>query len=150
MIKVQTEDFNVAQEYAALTETNKTDGAAVFFVGLVRDFNQNSKINSLTLEHYPAMTEKVLKKLEQDAKARWPVNRVSIIHRVGKLELGEQIVFVGVTSPHRQAAFEASEFIMDTLKTTAPFWKKETTPDGEHWVDGKTSDEDAAKRWHKL
>ncbi|MCU4677630.1 molybdopterin synthase catalytic subunit MoaE [Catenovulum sp. 2E275] len=147
MIKVQTQDFNVAAEYAALCENNQTDGAVVFFVGLVRDFNQNSQIKSLTLEHYPAMTNKVLQDLEQQAKSRWPVNRVSIVHRVGKLTLAEQIVFVGVTSPHRQAAFEAAQFIMDTLKTSAPFWKKEQTPTGEHWVDAKDSDEQAAKNW---
>ncbi len=149
MIRVQTQDFNVAEEYAALTRENQTDGAIVFFVGSVRDFNQNSQITSLTLEHYPAMTDKVLNELEIQAKARWPVNRVAIVHRVGKLELGEQIVFVGVSSAHRQAAFDAAQFIMDTLKTTAPFWKKEATPAGEHWVDAKDSDEQAVKNWDK-
>lgn len=124
MIKVQTQDFNIAEEYALLSDNNQTDGAVVFFVGLVRDFNQNSQIKSLTLEHYPAMTDKVLTRLEQQAKTRWPVNRVAIVHRVGELNLSEQIVFVGVTSPHRDAAFEAAQFIMDQLKTRAPFWKK--------------------------
>ncbi|WAJ70019.1 molybdopterin synthase catalytic subunit MoaE [Catenovulum adriaticum] len=148
MIKVQTQDFNIAEEYALLSDNNQTDGAVVFFVGLVRDFNQNSQIKSLTLEHYPAMTDKVLTRLEQQAKTRWPVNRVAIVHRVGELNLSEQIVFVGVTSPHRDAAFEAAQFIMDQLKTRAPFWKKEQTMQGEHWVDAKDSDEQAAKAWN--
>lgn len=147
MIKVQTQNFNIADEYALLSDNNQTDGAVVFFVGLVRDFNQNSQIKSLTLEHYPAMTDKVLTCLEQQAKTRWPVNRVAIVHRVGELKLSEQIVFVGVTSPHRDAAFEAAKFIMDQLKTSAPFWKKEQTTQGEHWVDAKDSDEQAAKAW---
>lgn len=147
MIKVQTQDFNIADEYALLSDNNQTDGAVVFFVGLVRDFNQNSQIKSLTLEHYPAMTDKVLTCLEQQAKTRWPVNRIAIVHRVGELKLSEQIVFVGVTSPHRDAAFEAAKFIMDQLKTSAPFWKKEQTTQGEHWVDAKDSDEQAAKAW---
>lgn len=147
MIKVQTQDFNIADEYALLSGNNQTDGAVVFFVGLVRDFNQNSHIKSLTLEHYPAMTERVLSNLEQEAKARWPVNRVAIVHRVGELKLSEQIVFVGVSSPHRDAAFAAAQFIMDQLKTSAPFWKKEQTTQGEHWVEAKDSDEQAAKAW---
>lgn len=147
MIRVQTEDFNISTEYQALVESNQQDGAVIFFVGLVRDFNQNSQIKSLTLEHYPAMTDKVLIQLVEQAKQKWSLGRVHLIHRVGKLALGEQIVFVGVTSAHRKNAFEAAEFIMDTLKTTAPFWKKEETPQGSHWVEAKRSDGQAAKRW---
>ena len=149
MIKVQTEDFIVADEYNKLIKDNQQDGAVVFFVGMVRDFNQNSKITSLTLEHYPAMTEKSLAQLEVQAKQKWQLGRVSIVHRFGRLELGEQIVFVGVTSMHRKSAFEAAEFIMDTLKTTAPFWKKEQTTDSEHWVEAKQSDTEQAQKWQE-
>lgn len=147
MIRVQTEDFDIAKEYQALTLNNQTDGAVVFFVGLVRDFNQDSQIKTLTLEHYPAMTEKVLSELEAQANQRWQLGRVSLVHRVGTLALGEQIVFVGVTSCHRQSAFEAAQFLMDKLKTQAPFWKKEQTPQGEHWVDARDTDKNAAKKW---
>ncbi|KMT66165.1 molybdopterin synthase catalytic subunit MoaE [Catenovulum maritimum] len=149
MIKVQAEDFIVADEYNKLIKDNQQDGAVVFFVGMVRDFNQNSKITSLTLEHYPAMTEKSLAQLEVQAKQKWQLGRVSIVHRFGRLELGEQIVFVGVTSMHRKSAFEAAEFIMDTLKTTAPFWKKEQTTDSEHWVEAKQSDTEQAQKWQE-
>lgn len=149
LIKVQSEDFNVAEEYQRLTQGNQQDGAVVFFVGLVRDFNQAQSIKSLTLEHYPAMTEKVLNKIVEQARDKWPLGRISVVHRVGTMQLGEQIVFVGVTSQHRQAAFEAGQFIMDILKTQAPFWKKEQTEQGNHWVDAKESDQEQAKSWLK-
>ncbi|MER2490962.1 molybdopterin synthase catalytic subunit MoaE [Catenovulum sediminis] len=147
MIRVQTEDFNIADEYQKLIDDNQKDGAIVFFVGMVRDFNQNANIKALTLEHYPAMTNKTLVEIVDTAKARWPLSRVSVVHRVGRLPLGEQIVFVGVTSQHRQDAFEGAQFIMDKLKTTAPFWKKEETEQGTHWVEAKASDAKAADSW---
>lgn len=149
LIKVQNEDFNVAEEYQRLTQDNQQDGAVVFFVGLVRDFNQEQSIKSLTLEHYPAMTEKVLNKIVEQARDKWPLGRIAVVHRVGTMQLGEQIVFVGVTSQHRQAAFEAGQFIMDILKTQAPFWKKEQTHQGSHWVDAKESDQQQAQSWLK-
>ena len=147
MITVQQEDFDVAKEYAALIEDNTTDGAVVFFTGLVRDFNQGNSVNGLTLEHYPAMTEKVLNDIVDQAKQRWKLGRVRVIHRVGKLDLGDQIVFVGVTSQHRESAFEANQFIMDFLKHQAPFWKKERTQKGERWVEAEDKDKKAQQKW---
>ncbi|WP_016955177.1 molybdopterin synthase catalytic subunit MoaE [Catenovulum agarivorans] len=149
LIKVQNNDFSVAEQYQQLIENNQQDGAVVFFVGLVRDFNQQQSIKSLTLEHYPAMTEKVLKQIVAQAREKWSLGRVAVVHRVGTMQLGEQIVFVGVTSQHRQAAFEAGQFIMDILKTQAPFWKKEQTEQGSHWVDAKESDQAQAQNWLK-
>ncbi|EWH11558.1 molybdenum cofactor biosynthesis protein E [Catenovulum agarivorans DS-2] len=149
LIKVQHDDFNVAEQYQQLIQNNQQDGAVVFFVGLVRDFNQQQSIKSLTLEHYPAMTEKVLNLIVEQAREKWPLGRISVVHRVGTMQLGEQIVFVGVTSQHRQAAFEAGQFIMDILKTQAPFWKKEQTEQGSHWVDAKESDQTQAQTWLK-
>ena len=127
-------------------------GALVSFVGQVREFSNNSlndddRINTLTLEHYPAMTEKALLNIEQEAKARWDIIDSLIIHRVGTLKPQDQIVLVAVTSAHRGEAFKACEFIMDYLKTSAPFWKKETTSQGEHWVEAKLSDDAAKARW---
>ena len=146
-VSVQTEDFDVGKEYKELSEGNATDGAIVFFVGQVRDFNDNSDVTGLYLEHYPQMTEKSLEDIVAQAKAKWPLGRVRIVHRVGQLAIGDQIVFVGVTSMHRQAAFEAAEFMMDYLKTKAPFWKKETTAEGQRWVEARMSDHDKAKQW---
>ncbi|KFZ37606.1 molybdopterin synthase catalytic subunit [Shewanella mangrovi] len=145
-ILVQTEDFDVAAEYARIAEDNG-DGAVVTFVGKVRDFNDGSEVTDLTLEHYPGMTENVLQQITAEARERWPLNLVTIIHRVGTMHLGEQIVFIGVTSAHRKAAFAACEFLIDFLKTKAPFWKLEASPDGRHWVDARDSDEQAAKAW---
>jgi len=152
MIRVQTLDFNVQQEYQALQEKGES-GAIVFFCGLVRDFpspqtekdSDTVSINTpeFELQHYPGMTEKVLTRIEQHAHKKWRLIHSRIIHRVGKLNPGEQIVFVGVSSAHRRDAFSACEYIMDILKTEAPFWKKE----GGHWVDAKASDRQAAKRW---
>ncbi|WP_075186736.1 molybdopterin synthase catalytic subunit MoaE [Teredinibacter haidensis] len=143
MIRIQTEDFDHNNEYQALRK-HGSSGAVVTFTGLVRDFATAENRSSLfELQHYPGMTEKVLKKIEQQAKEKWALQASTIIHRVGKLHSGDQIVFVGVSSKHRQNAFAACEFIMDILKTQAPFWKKE----GQHWVDAKESDQHAAERW---
>ncbi|ALS97995.1 molybdopterin synthase catalytic subunit MoaE [Lacimicrobium alkaliphilum] len=146
-IAVQTDDFSLAAEYEKLSANNSSDGAVVTFAGLVRDVNQGQCITSLTLEHYPAMTEKALQEIVREARLRWQLGRVRVIHRVGKLALSEQIVFVGVSSRHRGDAFAACEFIMDYLKTRAPFWKKEQTENGEHWVEAKTSDQQKAQQW---
>lgn len=146
-IIVQNEDFNVPAEYAQIA-TDNSDGAVVTFVGKVRDFNDGSEVTDLTLEHYPGMTEAVLQQIVTEARERWPLNFVTIIHRVGTMHLGEQIVFIGVSSAHRKAAFAACEFLIDFLKTKAPFWKLEASPDGEHWVEARDSDEQAAKAWN--
>lgn len=149
LLSVQNEDFDVAYEYAQLRENNSQDGAIVFFSGLVRDFNQGKDVTGLFLEHYPAMTEKALEKIIVQAKERWPINRVRLIHRVGQLYLSDQIVFVGVSSSHREAAFEACHFIMDYLKKQAPFWKKETTKKGDWWVESLEKDQKALDKWQK-
>lgn len=146
-ISVQAEDFDVGIETAGLREINRSTGAIATFIGTVSDVNESAQIVSLRLEHYPGMTEKSIAKIIQQAKQRWPLLGVRVIHRVGELKLGEQIVFVGVSSRHRGAAFEACEFIMDYLKTRAPFWKKETTRDGARWVESRASDCAAAERW---
>ncbi|MEZ8128528.1 molybdopterin synthase catalytic subunit MoaE [Enterovibrio norvegicus] len=146
MISVQRDDFSVAEEYQWLND-NASDGAVVIFVGKVRDMNLGDNVTGLTLEHYPGMTEKSLEEICYDAKARWPLGKVRVIHRVGALNLGDQIVFVGVSSAHRKAAFDACEFIMDFLKTRAPFWKKEKLVDDERWIEARDSDDEAANRW---
>ncbi|MDD1794943.1 molybdopterin synthase catalytic subunit MoaE [Enterovibrio sp. ZSDZ42] len=146
MISVQHEDFSIADEYQRLNDSD-SDGAIVTFVGKVRDMNLGDNVTGLTLEHYPGMTEKSLNSIVDQAKARWPLTYVRVIHRVGALSIGDQIVFVGVSSAHRNAAFEACEFIMDFLKTQAPFWKKERLNDNERWVEARDSDDAAAKRW---
>ena len=146
MIRVQTEDFSIAEEYARLAEGHDA-GAVVTFIGKVRDFNQGDRVNGLSLEHYPGMTEKCLQEIVEQASKRWSLLKTQVIHRVGDLELGDQIVFVGVSSQHRGAAFEACEFIMDYLKTQAPFWKKEQVGDESRWVDARDSDTHALDRW---
>jgi molybdopterin synthase catalytic subunit len=148
-VRVQTEDFDVGQELAKLTEGNHAIGGIAVFVGLVRDLAGGSEISAMTLEHYPAMTGKMLAEIEDEAKARWPLEASLIIHRFGRLEPGEQIVMVATASAHRQAAFEACEFLMDWLKTKAPFWKLEETDEGALWVDARESDDTAAARWTK-
>ena len=148
-LSVQEPDFDVAYEYAQLRENNSQDGAIVFFSGLVRDFNQGNDVTGLYLEHYPAMTEKALAKIITQAKERWPLSRVRLIHRVGQLYLSDQIVFVGVSSSHREAAFEACHFIMDYLKKQAPFWKKETTNKGDWWVESLDKDVKALDKWQE-
>ena len=146
-VRIQTEDFDVAAELAALKSSKADVGAIVTFIGMVRDLNDGDIIKTLTLEYYPGMTEKSLSTIEQEAKSRWNINQSLIIHRVGTLKPSDQIVLVAVTSPHRAEAFAACEFIMDYLKTKAPFWKKETTSHGERWVEAKSSDDDAQARW---
>ena len=146
-ISIQTADFSLSDEVAALEKNNDIDGAIVTFTGRVRNQNEGKNVASLTLEHYPGMTEKSLSVIIDEAKKRWRVGRVKVIHRVGELFIGEQIVFVGVTSKHRQDAFAANEFIMDYLKVKAPFWKKEAGDNGANWLDAKTSDENKAATW---
>ena len=147
-IRVGPDDFTVQQEYDALCAHNTEDGAVVFFVGRVRDINDGDAVTSLYLEHYPGMTETVLSKLAGQAAGRWTLNRIRIVHRVGNLHPADQIVFVGVSSPHRQAAFDGASYLMDFLKTQAPFWKKETGPDGvSRWLDARQSDDSLAERW---
>ncbi|MEP0354993.1 molybdopterin synthase catalytic subunit MoaE [Paraglaciecola sp.] len=146
-IQVQEDDFSLAAEYQALIDGNSRDGAVVTFCGLVRDMNFDNSVSSLFLEHYPGMTEKSLLSIIELARNKWPLGRIRVVHRVGRLQVSEQIVFVGVTSQHRQAAFQGAEFIMDFLKTQAPFWKKETTKEGQYWVDAKQSDNHKAKLW---
>ena len=146
-IRVQQDDFSVQQEYDALCRENTDDGAVVFFVGRVRDLNEGDTVTGMFLEHYPGMTEKTLQSIADDARSRWPLNRIRIVHRVGALNPSDQIVFVGVSSPHRGAAFDGAQFIMDFLKTRAPFWKKESTPDGDRWVDARSSDTEQENRW---
>lgn len=147
MISLQQEDFDLGAEYQWLRQGGTGDGAIVTFTGLVRDFCQHSTVNSITLEYYPGMTEKSLNKICDEARQRWPLGKIRLIHRIGTIAAAEQIVFVGVTSQHRRAAFAGAEFIMDYLKTQAPFWKKENTPQGALWVEAKDSDLQAAKRW---
>jgi molybdopterin synthase catalytic subunit len=146
-ISIQTADFSLADEVALLEHENAIDGAVVTFTGRVRNKNEGKYVTSLTLEHYPGMTEKSLSKIIKQAKERWSIGRVKVIHRVGELFIGDQIVFVGVISKHRQDAFAANEFIMDYLKVQAPFWKKEACNDGTNWLDAKTSDESKAAKW---
>ncbi|MCM2319734.1 MAG: molybdopterin synthase catalytic subunit MoaE [Pseudomonas sp.] len=146
-IRVQFEPFQPGVELEALHAANAGIGAVVGFVGYVRDLNDGNSVAALTLEHYPGMTEKALTGIVEQASARWPLLGVDIVHRVGHLQPGEPIVFVGTASSHRQAAFDACNFIMDYLKTRAPFWKREDTPEGARWVDGRDSDQAAARRW---
>ena len=146
-VSVQVEDFDVAQENRQLQKTSLNIGAVVNFIGLVRDVNNNAAVANMHLEHYPGMTEKSISAIVDEAIQRWSVFGIRVIHRVGDLKPGDQIVYVGVSSKHRGDAFQACEFVMDYLKTRAPFWKKELTPEGEHWVDSRRSDKDAALRW---
>lgn len=147
MISVQFENFDVASEYTALRDSGAGTGAIATFTGLVRDSGDMEGVTGLYLEHYPGMTEQVIAGLIEDASKRWDVRAARVIHRVGRLALCDQIVFVGVCSAHRGDAFAACEFIMDALKTSAPFWKKELTEDGEHWVEQKSSDLDKTRTW---
>ncbi|MBD3766771.1 MAG: molybdopterin synthase catalytic subunit MoaE [Gammaproteobacteria bacterium] len=147
-IRVQTEDFDVSTELKQLSANDKTVGALVSFVGLVRDINEGQSIQAMTLEHYPGMTEKALHEIVQAAQQRWPLQGVTIIHRIGDLLPSDQIVLVITASRHRHAAFESADFLMDFLKSKAPFWKKENTPEGSRWVDARESDEVALARWN--
>jgi molybdopterin synthase catalytic subunit len=146
-VRVQTGDFDVAREIAALRAGDPRVGAVAAFIGLVRDINDAAAVSTLTLEHYPGMTEKALARIVDEAKSRWSVYDALVVHRVGELKPTDQIVLVVVTGAHRGEAFAACEFIMDYLKTRAPFWKKEQTPAGERWVEARASDDDAAARW---
>jgi len=146
-IRVQSETFDLGTEVDAMRAGRTDIGAIASFVGLARDLNEGSGVAAMTLEHYPGMTEKALAALVDEANSRWTLLDVSVIHRVGRLLPGDPIVLVAVASSHRGEAFAACEFIMDFLKTRAPFWKKEETPQGERWVEARTSDDAAAERW---
>ena len=146
-VRVQTADFDLNAELTALRAGDPRIGALASFVGLVRDLNDGAGVSEMALEHYPGMTEKALAEIVEEAKARWDIYGALVIHRVGPLKPCDQIVLVAVTSAHRGEAFAACEFIMDYLKTRAPFWKRETTPDGARWVDARESDDSAAARW---
>ena len=148
-IRIQESDFDLGAEIAALRKGDPRVGAAVSFLGTVRDMNDGSQVKGMTLEHYPGMTEKALQEILDQAKARWDIYQTLVIHRVGPLLPEDQIVLVAVTSAHRGEAFAACEFIMDYLKTAAPFWKKEDTPEGARWVDARVTDEAAMARWNK-
>ena len=146
-VRVQTADFDLGTELTAQRAQDARIGAQVSFLGLVRDMNEGASVAGMTLEHYPGMTEKALEAIIDEAKARWDLYDVLVIHRVGPLKPCDQIVLVAVTSAHRGASFEACEFLMDYLKTQAPFWKKEQTPQGARWVDARVSDDAALARW---
>jgi molybdopterin synthase catalytic subunit len=162
-VSVQTADFDVGAEIASLTADDPQSGAVATFVGLVRadklaqdekvgadgTANPSAAVQAMTLEHYPGMTEQSLAEIIAQARGRWDLRRVRVIHRVGRLLPGDRIVFVGVASSHRGDAFAACEFIMDYLKTRAPFWKKEETPTGGRWVDARESDDTSARRWQE-
>lgn len=146
-VQVQEADFDLTTEIAALRQARPELGAVVAFIGLVRDVNAGAAVSELTLEHYPAMTQKALEAIVQQAQQRWEIDEVVLIHRVGRLLPSDQIVLVAVAGAHRGPAFQACEFIMDYLKTQAPFWKKEQTAVGTRWVEARDSDAAAAQRW---
>jgi molybdopterin synthase catalytic subunit len=148
-VRVQTQDFDAGLELTQLRLARKDVGAVVSFVGQVRDFNDGDTVSQLSLEHYPGMTEKALAAIAAQAQSRWDIVDTLIIHRVGSLQPLDQIVLVVVSGAHRGEAFKACEFIMDALKTEAPFWKKEVTASGERWLDAKDSDDVARERWIK-
>jgi molybdopterin synthase catalytic subunit len=147
VVRIQSEDFDAGAEIAILRRNNPAIGAIASFIGLVRDVNSGEHVSELTLEHYPGMTEKALDKIVDEAKARWDIIDVLVIHRVGALHPTDQIVLVVVAGAHRGEAFAACEFVMDYLKTKAPFWKKEQTAAGSRWVETRSSDDAAAGRW---
>ena len=146
-VDIRTADFDVSEEQKRLQGSNCKAGAVASFVGLVRSDNEARVVSLLELEHYPGMTERSIQAIVDEARSRWNLLAARVVHRVGVLQPGEQIVYVGVSSPHRGDAFAACEFIMDYLKTRAPFWKKERTGQGEHWVEARDSDEKSADRW---
>jgi molybdopterin synthase catalytic subunit len=146
-VRVQTQDFDTGFEINQLRHARKDTGAVVSFIGQVRDLNEGDTVSQLTLEHYPEMTEKALEAIVSQAQNRWDIFDAIVIHRVGTLQPTDQIVLVAVSGAHRGEAFKACEFIMDYLKTEAPFWKKEVTNQGERWVDAKLTDDDARERW---
>ena len=146
-VRIQTQDFDAGAEIAVLRGGNPKIGAVASFIGVCRDSNDGDAIGKMTLEHYPGMTEKALENIVAEAKRRWNVMDILVIHRVGELRPADQIVLVVVTGAHRREAFAACEFIVDYLKTRAPFWKKEETPQGARWVEARTADDEAAQRW---
>ena len=146
-VRVQTGDFDAGAEMAAMRRDNPKIGAIASFVGVVRDLNEGADVAEMTLEHYPGMTEKALEKIVGETRARWDIYDALVVHRVGTLKPTDQIVLVVVASAHRGEAFQACEFLMDYLKTRAPFWKKEKTPEGARWVDARTADDASADRW---
>lgn len=145
-IRVQHEPFDQNALYHCLSEPHSV-GATTIFVGKVRDLNLGDAVSELYLEHYPAMTEKALREIVEQAQQRWDLQRIAVIHRVGLLKTGDEIVLVGVSSAHRGDAYAANQFIMDYLKTKAPFWKKERTNQGERWIESRDSDQQAAEKW---
>lgn len=146
-VRVQAGDFDLSAEVAQLRAANPKVGGIVSFVGTVRDLNEGAQVAEMELEHYPGMTEQSIQTILEQAQARWPIYDALVIHRIGPLKPMEQIVLVAVTSAHRGEAFAACEFIIDYLKTEAPFWKKEQTPDGARWVDARLSDTSALDKW---
>ncbi len=148
-VRVQTADFDVAQEIAALRGHDPRVGAVVTFIGTVRDVNEDARVLQMTLEHYPGMTEKALDAIVAQARQRFDIYDALVVHRVGELLPNDQIVLVAVTSAHRGEAFDACRFIIDYLKTEAPFWKKEQMPGGARWVDARATDDEAVARWKK-
>jgi molybdopterin synthase catalytic subunit len=146
-VRVQTEDFDAGAEIERLRRGDPKIGAVASFIGVVRDLNDGESVGRMTLEHYPGMTEKALEGIVAEARSRWDIIDVTVVHRVGELKPTDQIVLVVVAGGHRGEAFAACEFIMDYLKTRAPFWKKEETPAGARWVEARASDDDAAERW---
>jgi molybdopterin synthase catalytic subunit len=146
-VRIQTEDFDAGAEIAALRRNNPGVGAVASFIGVCRDANDGAAVSRMTLEHYPGMTEKAIEEIVTEARERWGVTDALVVHRVGELRPADQIVLVVVTGAHRGEAFAACEFIMDYLKTRAPFWKKEETPKGARWVEARVSDDEAARRW---
>ena len=146
-VRIQTEDFDIGAEIAQLRRADPKIGAVASFVGVVRDVNDGDAVAEMTLEHYPGMTEKAIEDIITQARGRWNVFDALVVHRVGILKPTDQIVLVVITSSHRGDAFAACEFIMDYLKTRAPFWKKESTPSGARWVDARATDDIAAERW---
>jgi molybdopterin synthase catalytic subunit len=146
-VSIQLEDFDLGAEAAALRAGDGGVGAVVAFVGTVRDRSEGSAVSAMELEHYPGMTERAIEAMIDEAQRRFDIRAVRVVHRVGPLALGDQIVLVLVSSAHRDQAFEACEFLMDYLKTQAPFWKKETTPEGSRWVDARVADDAALARW---
>jgi molybdopterin synthase catalytic subunit len=147
-VRIQTKDFDAGAEIAALRQDNPKIGAVASFIGVCRDANDGDVVTKMTLEHYPGMTEKALEGIIIEAKGRWKIIDALIVHRVGELEPTDQVVLVVVAGAHRGEAFAACEFIMDYLKTRAPFWKKEETPQGARWVEARSSDDEAANRWN--
>ena len=148
-IRIQEADFDIAREIAALTQGRTDIGAVVSFSGICRGDEDSTRIAALTLEHYPGMAEEEIRRHVDEANARWPLDGVTVIHRVGRITPGENIVLVLTASQHRQAAFQAAEFLMDYLKTSAPFWKKEESATGTGWVEAHARDDEAAARWTK-